>query len=248
MTRLEQFKEKIENKKRKFKIFAIFSLIMVALASPLIIYYFFINPNHFFVGIICFTLAIIFSFLNISYINSRDKMEIIDYFSLRYYIEYEFSIKKILKFIKKHLFTFIIYGTVIILFQGFWILSITLDIYSFTAMPFFWAIVKSPWEYQFHTILHDSVDQSEESDTIIRSTLKRIDQLTFTEKNKIEFVHLKKLMKREARVKSSHTQLIKRTTIQYNIKFYIAETILFESFGIISWWVMNFWLVSINLI
>jgi len=237
-------KSNIEDKKRKFKITGTIALTMTILLTPIAIYLFFSLEGQLFGGIICLIIASHITITNIFYIQSRDKIEIIDYFSLRYYMHFKKGrFRKMFKYARTHLNTFLMTIIIITLFQLFWIFSITHDIYSFSSMGLFLFITKLPWNTQFHNIQVDALQQAKESDKIMKNCLKRIDQLTFTEVNQIEFRHLKSRMDNEQRIKDKHTQLVEQTSIEYNLKLYIFQAVLFESFGLISWLVINFWLV-----
>lgn len=249
LKKLEQFDKQINNNSRinivkakyQFKLFFLSSLFVTLIFTLLIIYLFIMNFDRIYIGILFLIITTLLIISHILYVRSRDKIEIIDYYSLKYYskINPKISnkIRQFSRYLKTHIKSFVLMLITMIYIQFTWLFTICrmTNIVSFSILGFFFVIFKLPFELKFKSYQKNAIIDSVRSDEVVKKYIDRIRMLGWNDKNRQEYSFLIEKVNEELRIRSRHNDLLVRTTILYYVPIYISFAIIIEIFGLIMW-------------
>ena len=244
----EQYRTGIDISKAKRR-FKLFFLLTLCLTPFLIVFAIFFFPDYFLTMLFTGINAILFVISHLLYVRSRDKMEIIDYFSLSYHLRDTSLLNKIsrfLRFIKIHATSYFMIIVIIILLQATWMLLMLQltwllnlfgvgDVISFSTIGFFVTLEKLPYEVKFISYKSNAILDSIRSEEVLSNYIGRLKRLPWKEKNRLTFSYLMREIEKEERIQKHHHDLLKRTNVVYNVTSYIASLIMIEVIGFISW-------------
>lgn len=225
----------IERAKKQFKVFFVLSIALILFIAPISIYFYF--SNRLVSGLFTLAVTVFLIISHLLYVRSRDKIEIIDYYSLKFYMQSDNKIKQLFKYIKIHFKSLILMLFAMLFMQITWSLTICqlTDMVSMSVMGFFFLVERLPFEYRFKSFQKNAVIDSRRSDQQIGQYRKKLKLIGWNETNREEFNYYLRQIDKELKIKRNHNKLLMRTTIYYNITTYIIFAIVIEIVGLISW-------------
>lgn len=222
--------------KKIFKVFLVITIIISIIITPFIFYFYYYNCTLIcggFTGIM--TLLLVIS--HFLYVRSRDKLQIIDYYSLKYYTQKNRKFYNMFRYFKAHFKSLSLMIIAMITMQITWSFTIAqlTNIVSFSVMGFFFMIERLPFELRFKSYQRNAILDSIRSDEQLAEYNDKIKQLGWNDKNKKVFKYYLEKIDKEIKIKKNHDQLLMRTTIIYNVTIYVVFAIFIEVIGLISW-------------